>query len=102
MVCGWCNLGFVVVEAFLVYWFVQFLQYFFLTPKIMGIARGLTPAIILFSLSVSGSLLGILGMIIALPLTTLVIAYYNKYIISRGNIEAEASADNKIEERNEC
>ncbi len=89
-------------EAFLVYCVVQVIQDLFLTPKIMGKAMGLNPAIILFSLSVWGSLLGILGMIIALPLTTLVIAYYNKYIISRGNIEAEASADNKIEERNEC
>ncbi len=89
-------------EAFLVYCVVQVIQDLFLTPKIMGNAMGLNPAIILFSLSVWGSLLGILGMIIALPLTTLVIAYYNKYIISRGNIEAEVSADNRIEEENEC
>ena len=41
---------------------------------------GLNPAIILLSLSVWGSLMGIIGMIIALPLTTLLISYYNEYL----------------------
>jgi predicted PurR-regulated permease PerM len=53
----------------------------FLTPKIMGHVTGLNSAIILLSLSVWGSLLGNLGMIIALPLTTLLISYYQKYVI---------------------
>ena len=44
---------------------------------------GLNPAIILFSLSVWGTLLGLIGMIIALPLTTLLLAYYQQYVIDR-------------------
>ena len=60
---------------------VQMIQDTFLTPKIMGHVTGLNSAIILLSLSVWGSLLGILGMIIALPLTTLLISYYQKYVI---------------------
>lgn len=52
-----------------------------LTPKIMGKALGLNPAIILLSLSVWGTLLGLIGMIIALPLTTLLISYYQEYVI---------------------
>ncbi len=80
-------------QAFLVYCVVQIIQDLFLTPKIMGKAMGLNPAIILFSLSVWGCLLGILGMIIALPMTTLVIAYYNKYISSREGAEAVANAE---------
>lgn len=52
----------------------------------MGKAMGLNPAIILLSLSVWGSLLGFIGLIIALPLTTLVLAYYNRYIIHRNRI----------------
>ena len=51
-----------------------------LVPKIMGKAMGLNPAILLLSLSVWGSLLGFLGLIIALPLTTLLIAYYQRYV----------------------
>jgi predicted PurR-regulated permease PerM len=37
----------------------------------------------LLSLSVWGSLLGLVGMIIALPLTTLLIAYYNRYVSNK-------------------
>jgi predicted PurR-regulated permease PerM len=63
-----------------VYIIVQAIQDLFLTPKIMGKYMGLNPAIILLSLSIWGSLLGLVGLIIALPLTTLLIAYYNRYI----------------------
>lgn len=52
-----------------------------LTPKIMGKSLGLNPAIILLSLSVWGALLGIIGMIIALPVTSLLIAYYKQYVL---------------------
>ena len=51
-----------------------------ITPKIMGKAMGLNPAILLLSLSVWGSLLGFIGLIVALPLTTLLIAYYQRYV----------------------
>lgn len=47
----------------------------------MGKAMGLNPAIILLSFSVWGTLLGLIGMIIALPLTTLILAYYEEYVI---------------------
>ncbi len=70
-------------EAMLVYIVVQAIQDLFLTPKIMGKAMGLNPAIILLSLSIWGSLLGLLGMIIALPMTTLLLSYYERYIITR-------------------
>jgi predicted PurR-regulated permease PerM len=67
-------------ECMAVYAIVQAIQDFFLTPKIMGKAMGLNPAIILLSLSIWGTLLGFLGLIIALPLTTLLLAYYDEYI----------------------
>lgn len=70
-------------ESMAVYVIVQIIQDVFLTPKIMGKAMGLNPAIILLSLSVWGALLGFLGLIIALPLTTLLLSYYNIYIIGR-------------------
>ncbi|WP_435869247.1 AI-2E family transporter, partial [Duncaniella muris] len=59
-----------------------------LTPKIMGKSMGLNPAIILLSLSVWGTLLGIIGMIIALPLTTLLLSYYKKVIIDHKPLSA--------------
>lgn len=67
-------------ECMAVYCVVQAIQDLFLTPKIMGKAMGLNPAIILLSLSIWGTLLGFLGLIIALPLTTLLLAYYDEYI----------------------
>lgn len=68
-------------ECMAVYVVVQVIQDFFLVPRIMGKVMGLNPAIILLSLSVWGSLFGFIGLIIALPLTTLVLSYYNRYII---------------------
>lgn len=73
----WTKLG----ECCLVYLVSQSICDYILTPKIMGKSMGLNPAIILLSLSIWGTLLGIIGMIIALPLTTLILIYYKKVII---------------------
>ncbi len=66
--------------AVLVFIVVQIITDMVTTPKIMGSAMGLNPAILLLSLSVWGTLLGFIGLIIALPLTTLLIAYYQRYV----------------------
>ena len=60
--------------AFAVFAVVQIISDMIVTPKIMGKAMGLNPAILLLSLSVWGSLLGFIGLIIALQLTSLIIA----------------------------
>ena len=73
----WEELG----KCIMVYVVSQCICDYVLTPKIMGKAMGLNPAIILLSLSVWGTLLGIIGMIIALPMTTLLLAYYEEYVI---------------------
>ncbi len=73
----WRMLG----ECGLVYVVSQCICDYILTPKIMGKSLGLNPAIILLSLSIWGTLLGIIGMIIALPLTPLILVYYKKVII---------------------
>ena len=75
------NFWMILLMALVVFAVVQVIQDTFLTPKIMGHVTGLNSAIILLSLSIWGSLLGILGMIIALPMTTLLINYYQKYVI---------------------
>jgi len=73
----------------LVYIIVQIIQDGVLVPKIQGKRMGLNPAVILLSLSIWGSLLGILGFIIALPATTLIIAYYKKFILAETNEEIQ-------------
>lgn len=65
----------------LVYVVVQVIQDAVVTPKVMGKMMGLRPAVILLSLSVWGYLLGIIGLIIALPMTTLIIDYYKQYVV---------------------
>ena len=80
------NFWFIMLLVLIVFAVVQAIQDTFLTPKIMGHVTGLNSAIILLSLSIWGSLLGILGMIIALPLTTLLITYYQKYVIKQKDL----------------
>ena len=63
---------------------VQSIQDMVLTPKIMGNVTGMSPAAILLSLSIWGAICGVIGMIIALPITTLIISYYDRYIANRG------------------
>ncbi|MGN0206312.1 MAG: AI-2E family transporter [Muribaculaceae bacterium] len=70
-----------------VYCVVQAIQDLYLTPRIMGKYMGLNPAIIFLSLSIWGSLLGFIGLIIALPLTSLIISYYDRYVIHRDGAE---------------
>jgi predicted PurR-regulated permease PerM len=77
------NFWVILLMALAVFAVVQVIQDAYLTPKIMGKVTGLNAAIILLSLSIWGSLLGMLGMIIALPLTTLLLSYYQRYIIQR-------------------
>ena len=74
------NFWWILGLALLVFCIVQLIQDLILVPKIMGKITGLNPAIILLSLSIWGSLMGMLGMIIALPCTTLLLSYYQRYI----------------------
>ena len=60
---------------------VQIIENIVLVPTIMGEVTGMGPAWILLSLSIWGSLLGFVGMIIALPLTTLLVSYYKRFIL---------------------
>ena len=73
---------------------VQTLQDAVITPKVMGKVTGLNAAVILLSLSVWGSLLGFIGLIIALPLTTLLISYYKRYVLKEN--EDLGIPDNKL------
>lgn len=77
------NFWLILAAALAVFVVVQIIQDGFIVPRVMGKITGLNPAIILLSLSVWGSLMGMLGMIIALPLTTLMLSYYQRFIINR-------------------
>lgn len=72
-----------------VFCIVQSIQDLVLTPKIMGNVTGMGPAMILLCLSIWGSLLGIVGMIIALPITTLLISYYKRFVLHIDDNQAD-------------
>ena len=92
------NFWIIIASAAAVFIVVQIIQDGYLVPRIMGKITGLNPAIILLSLSIWGSLMGMLGMIIALPLTTLMLSYYQRYIINHENIyKTETTEDQPIE-----
>ena len=74
------NFWLILLSALAVFAIVQVIIDMIVTPKVMGKAMGLNPAILLLSLSVWGVLLGFIGLIIALPLTTLLMAYYQRYV----------------------
>ena len=79
------NFWWILFCALLVFCIVQIIQDGFIVPKVMGKITGLNPAIILLSLSIWGALMGIVGMIIALPCTTIILSYYKRYIKKQEN-----------------
>lgn len=89
-------------KSILVYVVSQSLCDYVITPRIMGKELGLNAAVILLSLSIWGSLLGILGMIIALPVTSLVLSYYQIYISNpRKQVKKHDDDDNALTTQNE-
>ncbi len=70
---------------------VQVLQDTVIVPRVMGHATGLRPIAILLGVFIWGKLLGFLGLILAIPLTCLGIAYYRRYILQTETKNATAT-----------
>lgn len=92
------NFWLILASAIAVFAVVQIIQDGLIVPRVMGKITGLNPAIILLSLSIWGSLMGMLGMIIALPLTTLMLSYYQRFIINREKPHGPEPPDNQPKE----
>jgi len=85
-----------------IFFIIQTIEDLILVPKIMGRVTGLNPAIILLSLSVWGSLMGMIGLIIALPFTTLIISYYKRFVLKEGEaMSGETGNDASAESTSE-
>ncbi len=69
---------------------VQIIEDMVIVPKIMGKVTGMNPAVILLSLSIWGSLMGLSGLIIALPMTTLISSYYKRYVLKEKKTKKES------------
>ena len=93
------NFWIIFASAVLVFIVVQIISDFIVTPKILGKAMNLNPAVLLLSLSVWGTLLGFIGLILALPLTTLIFAYWQRFVTKEHEIESNITIEeNKKEE----
>ena len=76
---------------------VQLIQDAILVPRIMGGVTGLRPAVMLLGIFVWGKLLGFLGLVLAIPLTGLVITYYQRHILTpsvRSSSEVNTAEEN--------
>ena len=73
---------------------VQAIQDLILTPKIMGKVTGFNPAMMILSLSIWGKLLGFLGLIIALPMTYLLLTYYRQMLAASAEHPTETLFSN--------
>lgn len=74
----------------------QLLYDIILVPRIMGGATGLSPAVILLSLSIWWKFLGVLGFLIALPMTCLLLAYYKRMLEKQQIVSDEKSGTKEI------
>jgi predicted PurR-regulated permease PerM len=88
------NFWWMMMFVLMVFAVVQLIQDAFLTPRIMGKATGLNPAMMLLALAIWGKLLGMLGLIIALPITFLLVSYYKSFLKATGSM-SEAEEDTK-------
>lgn len=70
----------IIVSA--IFLLTQAFQDYFLTPKILGKVTGLNPVLIILSIFTWGKLFGFLGLIIALPLTFLILSYYRRTLVA--------------------
>jgi predicted PurR-regulated permease PerM len=76
----WVSMALVLV----VFGAAQIVQDIVLTPRIMGRSTGLRPVIIMLSVFVWGKLLGFLGLLLAIPLTCVGLAYYRRFVLREG------------------
>ena len=90
------NFWWILIAAGIVMLVVQIIQETILIPRIMNKAIGLHPAVILLSLSIWGSLLGLVGMIIALPATSLILSYYRQFLRKQEAEERQRTATSMI------
>ncbi len=76
------SLGASLLLVLLVFAVIQIIQDAVITPRVMGKATGLRPIAILLGIFIWGKLLGFLGLILAIPLTCLGIAYYRRFVLN--------------------
>ena len=68
------------ISVLLIYGLGQVIEGFFLTPKLVGDKIGLHPLAVIFSLMFFGTLFGFLGLLVALPIASILIVIGKKIL----------------------
>ena len=74
--------------TFILYFFIQEFENYLIVPKVMEKSVGLHPIVTIIAAIIGGQLAGIIGMILAIPITTIV------FIIAE-DIKAEKNSNHK-------
>jgi predicted PurR-regulated permease PerM len=81
------GIGWQLVGVWAVFAIVQLFEGTLLTPKIMGDKVGLSPVVVIFALLVGSDLLGILGMLMAVPAAAVIKVFIDEGIDRYRNSE---------------
>jgi len=74
------GIGYELVYVLVVFGFVQLLEGYILTPKLVGESVGLHPLVVMVALIVGGSILGIWGMLLAIPVTAVLSVFGSEWL----------------------
>ena len=80
--------------AFIIVWILQTIESNFFTPYLQGKRSSQPPLLILLSFSLFGSILGIIGMILAVPILSIISLGIKYYLDYRKNRNAEKTTIN--------
>tara|TARA_E500000178_G_C16960429_1_gene725723 strand:+ start:1 stop:1002 length:1002 start_codon:yes stop_codon:yes gene_type:complete len=67
-----------------IFFFAQILESYILTPRLIGKKLGIHPLVIIISIIIFGSILGMVGVFFAIPFTSIIIFYFEKWIKNIG------------------
>ncbi len=74
------GLGIEILWVLVVFAVVQFIEGYLLTPRIVGESVGLHPLVVMVALIVGGSLMGIWGMLLAIPITAVLSVFAAEWL----------------------
>jgi predicted PurR-regulated permease PerM len=78
---------------------VQFIENNFLVPRIMGRSVGVHPVVTLLAIAGFGSLMGVAGVILAIPLAAIVQLLLRKFVLEKAALEAAPPAGRDLASR---
>lgn len=76
---------------------MSLIDQFILTPNIMDKQIGINPVILVFAISIWGYLFGFFGIVVGIPLTSLLIIYLKRYLLESYNVVMQTESNDEEE-----